>query len=184
MNNIFEYCCLNKIIASFYCDKDNTNAHFTGYVVQYNESEVLIAHINSSGLYDGFILKQTDDFYRIDLCGEYEKKIETLYKIKKQHHPNICVSDANIIDSLFNFSIENNLVVSFEFNGCTISGFIKNISEYLIRIDILNEKGEVDGESVFDINEVSTISVDTDEEQDLKFLSISIRGRQGTVRNH
>ena len=85
LNDCFE----NKKIASFFCNQNDTNLHLTGYVEKFNESELLIAHVSAHGYYDGYILKHLEDIYRIDYDGEYENKIEKLYKVKNQKHSSI-----------------------------------------------------------------------------------------------
>lgn len=170
MNKIIEYCYKNRIIASFYCNENDSNAHLTGYIENYNETELLIAHISYYGMYDGYILKRIDDIYRIDFGGKYETKVEKLYRYKKQSHESINILDGYIIEPLIEFAQNRNYVVSFEFENSVISGFVKCFEDDYVSIDIINEYGYCCGRSIFDIEKVDTISVDTDDEQNFRIL--------------
>lgn len=167
-----EYCFRNKIIASFYYDDCNTQRHLVGYIERFNDSEILIAHISSRGCYDGFILKHIEDIYRIDYGGEYEKKIEKLYKIRGQMHATINTfgSDDEIFYSLMDFVEQNSFLVTLEFAESCITGLVNGYSDDIVYLTIINDYGEEDGISIVHIDEIQTVSVDSDNEQDLRTL--------------
>ncbi len=167
-----EYCFNHKKISSFYCNKENTNLHLTGYIARYNDSEILISHINSHGNYDGFILKHIEDIYRIDYDGEYENRIERLYKLKNQSHNiiNTFNSDEEILYSLLDYAKENDYIASLEFQDNFISGLINGYDNSMVYLSIINEYGTADGTTIIDIDEVISVAIDTDDEQDLRIL--------------
>lgn len=170
MNKTIEYCQINKMAASFYSNENDPDAHLTGYIEAYNETELLIAHISYYGMYDGYILKRIDDIYRIDFGGKYEEKIKKLYKLKNQRHRDLNISDEYILEPLLEFAKKNELVVSFELDGYVISGFVEELREGCVRVRKVDEYGEPGGESVLEIDAVLTIAVDTDDEQNIKLL--------------
>lgn len=163
---------------SFYCNPDDTDAHLTGYIEKFNEDELLIAHISSHGCYDGFILKRVTDVYRMDYDGEYEKKIERLYKIKKQSHSTVSAcSDCNkkILYTLLDFAKENEYVISLEFQDSYLSGVVNgyDYDKDIIYLSIIDNYGHEEGVSIIHTCNVVTVSVDTDDEQDLNHLRLS-----------
>lgn len=174
MIDMIKHCYEKKKIASFYYDAADTNAHLTGYIDQFNETELLIAHISEHGYYDGFILKKVEDLYRIDCGGEYEQKIENLYYSKKQTHrviqKNYRDGKKSILYNIFDYAKNNELVVSLEFEDNCLSGLIDRYDNGLIYLSILNDYGILNGRAVINIDEVLTVSVDTDDEQDLLIL--------------
>jgi len=179
-----KYCYDNKLIASFYCNQNDTNGHLTGYIEKYNESEILIAHISMHGYYDGFILKHIEDIYRIDYGGEYEQKIENLYVLKKQtsrHIDTFCEDDSEILYSLLDYAKENNVLVSLEFYDNFISGLINGYDDGIVYLSIINEYGVEKGVSIINVDEVDTVCVDTDDEQDLKILYECTQGDSSFV---
>lgn len=165
-----ENCYINNKIVSFYDDKDYTNAHYTGFIAAYNDSEILINHITPSGYYDGYILKRIEDIFRVDYDGNYEIKIEKLYNLRNQHHQQITFIQDEILYTLMDFAIQNKLIISLEFCNDTLSGFIIDYQDEVITLEIIDEFGKSHGISVVNLNEVDVFYVDTDDEQDLKLL--------------
>ena len=167
------YCFQNKVLATFYCDNGTVQTLLVGYVEKFNDTEILIAHISPHGFYDGFILKHIEDIKRIDYDSDYEKKILRLYKLRGQSHAVIQTFDSQddeIIYSLLDFAKQNDYVVSLEFTQDSISGFVNGYSDDVVYLDTTNDYGVENGIAIIDINEVLTVAVDTDHEQDLRLL--------------
>lgn len=163
------YCFNQNKVVSLYCDRENIEKHLTGYICSYNEDEILISHITPSGYYDGFILKHIKDIFRIDYDGEYERKIEKLYNLKEQSHYKISIYSESILYPILEYAKENSHIVCLELQNNNISGFVNEISDF-IHLKVIDDYGLENGISVIDIDEVITISVDTEDEQDLKLI--------------
>ena len=163
--NVFE----SNTVVSIFCDRANPNAHLTGWICASSEEATLIQHVSPRGLYDGFILIHTDDFYRIDAEGKYETKISQLYKIKKQKHPVLVVTD-NLYASLLSFCMEHKHVISVELEGTTLSGFVTAFDDYYITLFLVDKYGDANGKTVISNSEVISFSVDSQCEQDIKLL--------------
>ena len=173
MLNVINHCYTNKKVSSFYYDVNQPLVHLTGYISAFNDVELLIEHISIHGNYDGFILKRIEDIFRIDYNGEYEKKIWNLYRIKKQLHKKINILDKNdILSSVLDFCIDNKYIISLEFDESCISGFVKSYNKNYINLSIVNEYGIINGETIVDLNQIVSIAVDTDDEQDIKLLTM------------
>lgn len=172
------YCFQNKIIATFYCEDGNKQNLFVGYIEKFNDDEILFAHISPHGFYDGFILKHIDDVRRIDYDGEYEKKIERLYKLRQQVHKAISTFDPNddeILYSLLDFAKQNDYIATLELADNNISGLVNGYSNDMIYLDVINDYGEENGISIVNVNEILSVAVDTDHEQDLRLLAVGRR---------
>ncbi len=165
-----QYCYKNNKVVSFYLDKEDTNSHLTGYINCYNDNEILISHITARGEYDGFILKRVGEVYRIDYDGEYEKKIEMLYKLKLQTHARFDASDKGILYPLLDFAIKMKYIVNLELGDNFVTGFVGEYDDDFIYISVVNKYGKEDGISIINIDEIITFSCDTDDEQDLKLV--------------
>lgn len=167
-----KYCYKNKKVATFYCDDNGTQKLLVGVVEQYNDSEILIAHISPHGYYDGLILRHIEDVRRIDYDGEYEKKIKKLYQLRKQQHKQMQSfnADDEILYSLLDFAKQNDCIVSLEFADNSISGFVNGYSNDVIYLEVINEYGVENGISIINVDEILYVVVDSDHEQDLKLL--------------
>lgn len=172
MKKNIEFCLKNRKIGSFYFNKEDNCMHLTGFVHCYNDREIIIEHITPRGEYDGFILNKMENLYRVDYEGDYEKKIHNLYKLKNQKHPIMPCDVGSLIGSLLKFACERERVVTLELENDSITGIIDEYGDY-IKLQILNENGEKNGNSIIDIDEVVTFSCDTDYEQDLKILNLA-----------
>jgi len=169
--NSIKFCRDNRKVSSVYLDKEDTCHHLTGYITVCNDDEVLIAHVNTRGEYDGFVYEYADNIYRVDYDGEYENKIGILYKLKHQSHPQFETDEENILFSLLKFAENNGLLVSAEDEDNSVTGFLKSFSDTQIELETVNDYGKYSGITVIDLEMVETVSVDTDYEQDIKLLA-------------
>lgn len=174
-------CFELNYIASFFCDSSSPNLHLTGYVDRYNEDEIVIKHISPDGYYDGFILVHMSDIIRVDILGQYEKRIATLFSIKKQTHPNINYLNGSLYPSLMNFAYANNLIISLELDNTTISGFVLKFNEHNIQLQVVDENGQIDGETIVLVKDVLSFAVDTITEQNLRLLGQGQKTGDGSL---
>lgn len=172
MQNIIEQCLKECKIASYYFDKEDNCKHLTGFVHYFNEQELLIAHITPRGEYDGFVLNRMDGLYRVDYDGLYEKKIQHLYELKNQTHPVVPCDEEGIVIPLLKFAFENEYLITFEMENDAITGSVDWFGDY-VKLQVIDENGIENGKCIIDIDEVVTISCDTDYEQDLKILNLA-----------
>ena len=160
-------------IASIYCDSNDDNAHLTGFIVACDDVDLLIAHISPHGLYDGYILIHLQDIFRIDFDGDYEHRIKTLYEAKKQSHRMVAVlkkANGTLRNTLLEFAKEQSLVVAFEFDESLLSGNILEIQCDEVKLQILDLAGKENGIATLQTDCIKSISVDTDDEQDVYLL--------------
>lgn len=168
--NIINVCMEKQKLASFYFNKEDNCAHLTGFIHAYNDNELLIAHITPRGEYDGFVLNKMTNLYRVDYDGNYEKKIQQLYKLKKQSHPIVQCNKDEIFVSLLKFACENEYLITLELENDSVTGYVDEYEDF-ISLQVLDENGGKNGKCIIDIDEVVTFSCDTDYEQDLKILN-------------
>ena len=181
MIQIMKYCFENRKIVSVYSNEEDTTMHLTGYIEKFNESELLLAHISAHGYYDGYILKHIEDIYRMDYGGSYERKIEELYLLKKQTHPPIDTfqeGEEEILYSLLDYAKNQRLIVSLEFSDGLLSGFVNGYDDDNLFLTLISDSGAEDGQSIVKVDEILTVSVDTDDEQDLNILHKSKKGSE------
>lgn len=170
MINIVNDCMKKQKLASYYFNKEDNCVHLTGFVYAYNDNELLVAHITPRGEYDGFVLNKIENLYRVDYDGNYEKKIQQLYYLKKQTHPIIQCDKNEIVVSLLEFAYENEYLVTLELENDSVTGYVDDYED-CVSLQVLNDNGDKNGKCIIDINEIVTFSCDTDYEQDLKILS-------------
>lgn len=158
-----------QTVVSIFCDPTNPSKHLTGWICASSDDVVMIQHISPHGMYDGYILVQSDDIYRIDVEGEYEKKMYILYTNKRQNHPNVLIEE-NIYSSLLDFCKSEHLVISVELEDSTLTGFVTAFDDEHIALALLDDYGNSNGQTVIMNRLVISFAVDTEKEQDIKLL--------------
>ncbi len=161
-------------VVSVYSNLDNTFVHLTGHIMKVTKNHVLIAHITEHGFYDGYIVKNTEDIYRVDNDGWYERKISTLYHLRNQEHNLLTKDDLNN-DTDLNILLlfcakKNNKIISIEYGDTIISGFVSNYNQNKLFLCIVDENGQINGNTIIYLDTIQTISLDTDTEQDILIL--------------
>lgn len=156
-------------VVSVFCDSLNPDKHLTGWICASSENVVMIKHISPRGLYDGFILVQSDDIYRIDVDGKYEQKMRYLYKAKKQEHPHFLIEE-DLYTSLLLFCKTQELIISLELADGILSGFVVAFDDECITMKLVDNYGDSNGQTVVINSEIVSISADTQNEQDIKLL--------------
>lgn len=167
-----------KIISVFSDEAEPENCS-CGYIVKLSNSQFLMQSISPEGSSDGYIVRKTDDIFRVDFEGVYEKKIGLLYKLRNQthsnslDHSNITVN-SNLFYEVLMDAKERKLVVSISLDADqdSITGFVKNIDYHSLTASILKltEQGEKDGTTLFSIEDVEKLDYDTSDEKTLQLL--------------
>lgn len=111
-----------------------------GFPIIYDEEELVLACIDYHGENDGYLLLHKEGIYRIDFESAFEKRIEQLYRFKKQDHKEITFlkDEVSFIEDLLEWAFREKKIVTIGFDdGYEVSGYIENLEEYRIaQIDI------------------------------------------------
>ena len=170
MLDIIRNCAEKNKVVSMYFNKEDNQVHSTGYIHRYNEDEIIMAHINPRGEYDGFILDRVDNIYRIESDGAYERKIKRLYKLKKQKHEAVKCKGKSLLADLLDFAKSKEYLISLELGNDSVTGILDHYDDSCIYLNAIDAYGNPDGTSVICIEQLVTVSCDTDYEQDVKLL--------------
>ncbi len=169
LNNIKK----GKKVASIFTDMDNTDKCSTGFIGNVSDDFVVIKHISPSGKYDGFLLKSMEKIYRVDFNGEYENRVQYLYRLQNQNHKEIAEKYSSLILDIIDFAEKNSVVISLELYNSghdDIQGYIKDVDNERLEIRRLDDSGKEDGISMVNISDITYISCDTENEIVLDLL--------------
>lgn len=164
----------NKKIVSIYTNKEETSKFSVGYIIGVDDNYYIIALISPSGMYDGYRIALISDIYRIAYDGKYENSIQQLYNYKNQTHTTINLSKSNLINNFIDFAKEKKLVITLELcnsEAMDVQGYVKELKEREVYINCIDSYGESDGDSVIDLESVSLIVCDSEDESILKTMS-------------
>lgn len=143
-------------IISIYSNKENTNVFYAGRLIAFDDKYVLIQSLNPAGKDDGLLCLNKENVYRIDYDGEYEKHLKEVSKFEKY---DLSVN-GNILLCLIQYSQEKKYMVEFEIYNNEDSyntGYIKEINNDFVVIQVVNEEGLIDGESNILIDSISLL---------------------------
>ena len=156
-------------IASIFLNSLDAEIHLTGFVGAVSADSIIVKHVSPEGLYDGFVLLHIDDICRLDVNGKYEQKIRTLYEIKEQSHPTFSTTE-DLYSSLLLYCQKNNICISAELDNSKLIGVISDFDNNHIRMQLMTEYGEKNGETIVLSNHISSFSADSQPEHDIKIL--------------
>ena len=176
---------LKKLLVSgetalIYTDDQNTAKFHYGIICGVNDTEVSINMFNQSGNYDGIIMISSDMVYRIEIDGQYHKKMEKLCsKTTKSFE---MLDNDNIKNSLLNLALETQKIVSLELmnSGCyDIVGFLSDLNNRICQIKVIDEYGLEDGKAFVLTDSITKICYDSEDENNILKLWEINRGNTG-----
>jgi hypothetical protein len=166
----------DKII-TVYSDIDDYTNYECGFFYLKSENEFVLKSVTETGLYDGYLVIELDDVYRVDYDGQYERKLEKLYNLNRSRHSkrvkeNI-FSEQNLFIDVMEMAESNNLYISLIFDNDEeeiVSGIVEEFTDEYVKLKVINEYGEFDGYTTVDIDEILKLSCDGEDEQVIKKL--------------
>lgn len=164
-------CKAAGTIASIYWNDDLD--HFSsGFVCAVKDGFVLLAHVGPLGDYDGFRVHTVEGVYKVKWGGKYERKIQTLYALKHQAHPDVPVAGSLTADLLL-YAKANTLYISAELLHSTyddIKGQVLDVDADALTVHLFNEYGDDDGSCTVSLKDITVLVCDSDEEAAIKRL--------------
>ncbi len=146
----------------------NQDDFTVGFVVDYNDSFLIIQHVTKYGIEDGLHIERLDKLEKIETDEDYIKSCQMLLK-----NPNL-LPKQTIKKTKFNFSeswqfdfLNNNSykgeLIAFEVEGENVFnyGFLVDFDEFNILLHLVNEAGMSQGTTVYQIDDIISFGVDT-----------------------
>ena len=164
----------NEELLSVYTDVENTDTFSAGFLQAISEGFLLLSHVTPYGMYDGYLVKISNNVYRIERDGKYENILTKLYTYKQQKHEKVDIIENNIVRSILYLAKARGYFVTMQLleSGYeNIQGKIIDVGEVLTILQYDNY-GEENGEAVINILSISELYCDTEKEQTLKLLSV------------
>ena len=164
-------CKTEGKIASIYWSDDV--GHFSsGFVCAIKDDFVLLAHVAPLGEYDGFRVHALEGVCKVKWGGKYERKIQTLYELKHQAHPDVSITGSLMADLLL-FAKAKSLFISAELLNSSyddIRGQVLGVTADVLTVHLFDEYGDDDGSCIVDLKDITVLVCDSDEEAALKRL--------------
>lgn len=140
---------------------------YVGYIVDYNETYIIMQHISKTGMEDGLLIEQISSIESFETDDDYVKSYQMLFldktKIGKQTIKNVKLPKGadwqyELLMSLFG----KGKIISIELKGAddVIHGFILGFDETYLRLKPIGSTGTDEGESIYHLGDIDAITVD------------------------
>lgn len=158
---------------SLYTDTQDKSKFSFGFIQGISNDRILLASITPYGFYDGYTIRYYDDIYRIEKGDGYGCRVSKLYRLNKQKHLKIPVTDDLIRDILM-FSFEHHFIISIELMNSgydDLQGYVNDVQGEMVMIQQIGDNGEFDGDTILSIDDITCVTCDSEKEIALKLLS-------------
>jgi hypothetical protein len=161
---LLERSKLTKELLAFW-EYGNTESFWAGYVIDYNETLVLIQQYSKYGMKDGVLIWPIDKIKNIDFENDYLSCLQFMVeKVNDQSdmtlHLNLPDHDEWQFDLLVQLEGNRNLLTSTELNGENFfTGFIQDVSEEDFVISCISQIGNDEGKSHYKVNEITAFQI-------------------------
>lgn len=167
------------IVVSIFTDRFQPDKCVAGIIEAISNKQFLMKHISPEGLYDGYVIRNLEDVFRVDFNGLYEQRLFKLYMSQNQHHEDFIKAtikdDLNLYKESLIAAKNLKLVVSVTVDQTetqdSITGWVKFISNSEVVISKISFEGLDDGESIIYIDDILKMNCDTSDEKSLKILN-------------
>ena len=161
-------------IVLIYSNINNLSKFDAGRIIHVFQNEVLYAHYLPNGKYDGYRVIANENIVKVEMNSLYSQKIQTLVKYHKTKHDDIVKVEDNGFISLLNYAKDFNKVVTVELVDSgrnDIIGYVNKIEDETCFFDQRDDFGNMDGQAIVDISDITYISCDGDDESIIEILS-------------
>ncbi|XRG79940.1 hypothetical protein V5E38_06405 [Rossellomorea sp. GAMAL-10_SWC] len=163
-------------LVEIYNDLGDVDVCAVAKVLYVSDDYVILANITPTGMYDGFSLIKTDSIFQINVDSRYLRKIKKLYITKKQTHMKFEMENDNLMEGILDFAYQNKFLILVELlESANVQGNIKRKEDHILVLSIINQYGEYDGESIFKVEDITSMHIDDEERNCIKLLDFEKR---------
>lgn len=153
--------CLSRTLVSIYTNCEEPSKFYYGTILAVNDKEIAIDMTLPDGGNDGIVAEKVDKVFRIEMGGQYEKKMKKLCSLNLYKPFEGCLDNNNIMESMLLMALQSKEIVSIELLDSgydDIVGFVDVIENGQYKIKQIDEYGYEDGYSYVLIKDITKIS--------------------------
>jgi len=139
---------------------------YIGYIVDYNETLIVLQHITKYGLEDGLIVEMIENIESFETGGEYTSAYQHLLtnhkEIKEQTVKTLKLEEGqnwqyHLLTSMFDII----KIITVELNNNTFThGFIVDFDETYVHLNQIDHVGKDEGTIIYKINDIVSLTID------------------------
>ena len=156
----------NGEFVALYTDLANTTSFIYGRILAVNDTWVAILPVTQDGAADGLLVKRCEDVFRMDVGGEYAKKMCRLESYS--------IDAEEIAASVLRLAKTEHGIVSVEIEDSgidDITGFVRDSNENTVTFDVVDSYGASDGIAMIKASGITQIEYNGIAEKRLQRLT-------------
>ena len=157
------------ILISLYSDTDEPESFTLGYLLEMDESNVLVNMVDSFGEENGFCTIILSDIFIFDQDKMYSEKMNNLFKLKNQSRKYIVNLKSNPIISFLENALENKILVEVNEDDNYV-GYVIEFSIEFLELAIIDNYGNDMGMAIIDMGHVGILKCQNRYLKDLELL--------------
>lgn len=173
MLEILDQICKEKKPAAIYTNCERTDTFNYGIVLAFDDRFAAIQLLSPDGENDGILVTDVENIYRIDMDGQYDRKMAKLCAFDRLTLPSMDLSEKGIVDCVLHMSIEQRGIASVELlhSGIfDIVGFAERAENGQCTVRQIDEYGEEDGTAHIHVSDITEIVYDSQDERRIRRL--------------
>jgi len=168
LQNLFKSFIGKNEILSVYCNPDDKHSAIVGFAKQIDDDYMICNSVTRYGKYDGYLLRKTENIFRVDYGSHYETSLFRVFTHHKQSHKEI-PSNNTVFINYIQFAKDSGFVAYVgirDHDDGTVSGYIDEIDfdseTFTIHIIAREREGAFDGFTVVSFDDVYYMCCDTE----------------------
>lgn len=158
-----------EAIVAVYCDDLNRDAFLLGYLLDLDESDLLLNLLSPGGEEDGFAVVAGDTIFSVSEDRPYSAKILKLAHLKGQKKRTIPSAEGTPLFDLLAYAQSHQTLVMFNRN-VNFTGFVESYTDTAVTLLQVDEFGKEFGRAVVDLAGVDFIRCRSAELRDIELL--------------
>lgn len=174
----------NGKFISIYTDKNDTSRFIFGKILSVTNDHVLIYTLAPNGSYDGVVVKEVNSIIRIEAGDRYSEKMMKLACAEANIQTLLQEADAdNLVLLLALVAAQHKKIVSIELlesGENDVVGFVEDVESGILKVKQVDSYGMIDGHSFIYLDDISQISLDSDDERIIERLFAKSNAQSNT----
>ena len=149
-----------------YTNHEETSNFIYGYILSINEETVTLYLITSDGKYDGVLVKQLSEIFRIEIDTQYVEKMKKLESLSELPEFPYSIDSERPIESLLLIAQSSQKMVELVgYGGDAITGFVENMEDNVCRVRQVDVYGYEDGITFIKTSDITQVCLDSEDER-------------------
>lgn len=144
-----------------------------GYIEGADDEFLCLRALAPSGKFDGWHCIRTEEILKMDVGSRYLSDLERVNRYYAEETPPIKINAKKVLYSFIEIAARQKWLCTFEVGFDTIekiSGYVTGKDGYSVELKLINEHGEEDGYTSFDVEEIVYIGAKSEFENYLELL--------------